>query len=259
MAKVIAVANQKGGVGKTTTVLNVAAALTQLGKKVLAIDFDPQSNLTEYLGCELTPETITIFDLLMDGINGNIPKVEEAIQTSNEYIDYIPSSISLSGAEMALVNIMCREMSLKRVLTEAIHEKYDYILIDCLPSLGILLVNALAAADQVLIPVQTQKFALDGLNGLLGIINMVKSNLNSKLEILGIILTMADNTNMSKAVEEALRTEYTNLHIFQNKIGKSVEAANSSFAQKSLLAMGAKLGKQYKNVVDELIELEGEQ
>ena len=256
MAKIIAVANQKGGVGKTTTVFNTAAALIKSGKKVLVIDFDPQANLTEYLGCEFTSDTITVFDLLMDGVGGQPVRTLEAIQTSSEQVDYIPSSIALSGAEMSLVNVMCREMALKRIFTPDVLSRYDYILIDCLPSLGILLVNALAAADQVLIPVQTQKFALDGLNGLLGIIHMVKGNLNSNLEILGILLTMADNTKMSRAVEEALRSGYADLNIFRSKIGRSIEAANSSFVQKSLLAIGGKLGKQYRDVAEELLEME---
>ena len=159
MAKIIAIANQKGGVGKTTTVVNIAAGLAELGKKVLCIDLDPQGNLSDYLGYDFTGKR-TIVDVLKE-----TAKLSECIQTAkNEPIDYVPADISLATADMFLAQTMCREQILDKAIScDSISEDYDYLLIDCLPSLGILVMNALAAADEVIIPVQVQKFALNGI------------------------------------------------------------------------------------------------
>lgn len=255
MSKVIAIANQKGGVGKTTTALNIAAGMIKAGRKVLVIDLDPQGNLTDYIGHQ-ADKLPTISELLQQAANNQLKAVavQQSIRTSAEGIDYIPSNILLASADLFLAQVMCREQVLRRLLRDAVFTPYDYILIDCLPSLGILLTNALTASDSVLIPVQAQKFALDGLQQLEQIYQMVKENINPNLEIEGVLLTMTDNTNMCKAVESALSDRYGN-KVFHSKIRRSVEATNSTYEQKSLIATKkSKLGAEYREVVEELLK-----
>lgn len=251
--KIIAIANQKGGVGKTTTALNIAAGLVKASKKVLVIDLDPQGNLSQYIGYEPDGKP-TIGELMNNVVTGAIPNVGDCIRHSPEAIDYIPSNISLSSADFFLITAMSREQVLKKVLADGSLQQYDYILIDCLPSLGILLINALAASNSVLIPVQAQKFALDGLNLLLDIFKMVKGNINPSLQLEGVLITMADNTKMAKAVEEALQEQFAE-KLFRTKISKSVEATNSTYEQKSLVAIRrSKLGQEYMSITEELID-----
>ncbi|EPR13892.1 ParA family protein [Ruminiclostridium papyrosolvens] len=255
MGKVIAIANQKGGVGKTTTAVNIAAGLVQEGCSVMGIDLDPQANMSDYLGYD-NDSLYNISDLMVAAANNTLSDeyIEGSIVHSKEGIDFIPSSIKLSGADLFLSNVMCREQVLNRILIKEIFSKYDYIIIDCLPSLGILLTNALSAADSLIIPVQAQKFALDGLVQLEQVYDMVKVNVNPELKIDGVLLTMADNTNMSKAVEVALERQYGNT-LFDTRIHKRVEATNSTFEQKSLVSMeNSVLGAEYRNVTKELIE-----
>lgn len=251
--KVIAIANQKGGVGKTTTALNIAAGLVKVEKKVLLVDLDPQGNLSQYLGFEPDGNP-TVSELMSCAVSGNPLKASDCIRTSKENIDYIPSHITLSSADFFLITAMNREQVLKKVLSDEALSAYDYIIIDCLPSLGILLVNALAASDSVLIPVQAQKFALDGLDLLLDIYSMVKANINSLLEIEGVLITMADNTNMSKAVCAELAERFAD-KVFSTRISRSVEATNSTYEQKSLVATkSSRLGREYIAVTQELID-----
>lgn len=250
--KIIAIANQKGGVGKTTTVVNIAAGLAEQGKKVLCIDLDPQGNLSDYLGYDFTGSKT-----MVDVLKGQA-KISECIVTAkSESIDYIPADISLATADMFLAQTMCREQILRKaLLSDEKTAEYDYILIDCLPSLGILVTNALAAADGVIIPVQVQKFALNGIVQFEDIFNLVKDNINPSLEICGILETMTDNTQMGQAVDVALKERYGDL-VFSTSISKRIEAANSTAEQKSLISKkNSVVGGQYRQLVTEILSKE---
>ncbi len=252
--KIISIANQKGGVGKTTTALNFAAALKEKGKKVLLVDLDPQSNLSEYLGYEQQSHSKpTLSSLMSAAANGTLVSVSDAIYSNSEGLDYIASDIQLSSAEIFLINALSRETVLKRILKNDELNLYDYIIIDCLPSLGILMVNALAASDSVIVPVQAQKFALDGISLFLNAFQMVKNNLNPKLQLEGVLITMFDNTNMAKAVMEALSYQFKEL-LYKTVISKSVEATNSTYKRKSLVSCkSSRLGKQYISFTEEFL------
>ncbi len=252
MKKIIAVANQKGGVGKTTTALNVGAALRKKGYKVLLIDLDPQANLSTCLMFE--PDGLpTMSELMSMIVNNQEISIQDSIRNfEKEDLDYIPASLTLSAAEFFLVTAFSRETVLRKLLNREELQNYDYIIIDCLPSLGILFMNALCAADSLLIPVQAQKLALDGMQLVMNAYHQVKTNINSKLKIEGLLLTMTDNTNMSKSVEEMIRSTYPEL-VFNNKISKSVQASNSTYLNRSLVDMNTKLGKQYIAVAEEMV------
>ena len=201
MAKVIAICNQKGGVGKTTTAINLSVYLALYDKKVLLIDIDPQGNATSGLGINKHNIKTSIYDLVIDEIDPR-PII---IKTSINNLALIPSTISLTGAEVELVGIMGREYRLKKALSPILQD-YDFIIIDCPPSLGLLTVNALAAANSVLIPIQCEYYALEGLSQLVNTVNLVKENVNSNLEIEGVLLTMADfRTNLTNEVIKEVR------------------------------------------------------
>jgi len=196
MTKIIAICNQKGGVGKTTTAINLGTFLALSGKRTLLIDIDPQGNATSGLGINKHNIKTSIYDLLIDEID---PKTI-VLKTGIENFSLIPSTLSLTGAEVELVGIMGREYRLKKRLVP-IHHEYDYIIIDCPPSLGLLTVNALAAAGSVLIPIQCEYYALEGLSQLVNTVNLVKENINASLNIEGVLLTMADfRTNLTNEV-----------------------------------------------------------
>lgn len=254
MAKFIAIANQKGGVGKTTTAMNLGVALRQLDKKVLLIDFDTQANLSEYLGFENYDDITTISDLMMCIITHQKPNVEESIQHSEiNNIDYIPSDLNLASVENYLSGTFSKETVLKRIIgnNETINS-YDYVIIDCPPTLAILLINALTVSDMVLIPVQTQKFAYDGISKLYEIFAEVKEVLNPNIDILGIVATMVDNTLMSKEVLQLLKDNYSDV-LFNTIIPRSTEASKSTRSKRSLCLDNTKLGKMYKNLASEIV------
>lgn len=216
MGKIIAVANQKGGVGKTTSTVNLGASLATLGKKVLLIDIDPQGNATSGVGVNKGDLNQCVYNILVDDYNVD----QVCVTTDIANLDVIPATIQLAGAEVELVSATSREGKLKAALAD-VRESYDFVLIDCPPSLGLLTINALTAADSVLIPVQCEYYALEGLSQLLNTIRLVQKHLNTELMIEGVLLTMLDaRTNLGLQVTEEVKK------YFQEKVYKSIVPRN---------------------------------
>ncbi|MBO0601793.1 ParA family protein [Sporosarcina sp. E16_3] len=216
MGRIIAIANQKGGVGKTTTSVNLSACLAHIGKKVLLIDTDPQGNATSGLGVNKGEVQQCIYDILIDDVN-----IKDVIRSTKvENLDIVPATISLAGAEIELVSTISREVRMKHAIQEA-KELYDYIIIDCPPSLGLLTINALTAADSIIIPVQCEYYALEGLSQLLSTIRLVQKHLNEDLMIDGVLLTMFDaRTNLGIQVIDEVKK------YFQDKVYKTIIPRN---------------------------------
>ncbi|WP_054025766.1 ParA family protein [Bacillus sp. FJAT-28004] len=222
MSKIIAIANQKGGVGKTTTSVNLAACLASLGKKVLLVDIDPQGNTTSGLGINKGDVTNCIYDVLINEVH---PK-DAMCETSVPGLKIIPATIQLAGAEIELVPTISRELRLKKSL-HMVKDDFDYVLIDCPPSLGILTINSLTAADSVLIPIQCEYYALEGLSQLLNTVRLVQKHLNTSLQIEGVLLTMLDaRTNLGIQVIEEVK-KYFQQKVYQTIIPRNVRLSEA--------------------------------
>lgn len=250
MGKIIAFANQKGGVGKTTTCVNVAAYIAAMGKKVLLIDLDPQGNATSGVGIEKTGSTKTIYNV----IDGDAIIDETILQTSVENLDFIPATVDLAGAEIDLVQMPNRENVIKTRLAR-IKNNYDYIFIDCPPSLGLLTVNALTCCNSIIIPIQCEFYALEGLTQLMNTIKLVKKHLNSSLDIEGVVLTMKDSrSNLITQVGDEIKT-FFGKKVFETTIPRNIRLAEapSHGAPIGLYDPSSKGAKAYLELAEEVL------
>ena len=259
-ATTIAIVNQKGGTAKTTTCENLGIGLAMEGKKVLLVDVDPQGSLTISMGWQQPDELPTTLSTLMQKAMNDQPiQPGEGILHHAEGVDLIPANIELAGLEVALVNSMNREKMLKQVLDSAKRE-YDFILLDCMPSLGMLTINALAAADAALIPVQAQYLSAKGLEQLLQTVQKVRRQINPKLKIEGILMTLMDGrTVYEREISEMIRNAYGGkINIFETEIPRSVRAAETSAEGKSIFAYApkSKVAEAYRQLTKEVLTLE---
>ena len=254
MARVIAICNQKGGVGKSTTAVNVGAYVALSGKRVLLIDLDPQGNATTACGVDRKALQKDVYDVLLQ----QAPAAETIIKSAIERLDVLPSSLDLAGAEPYLSGLEeDREQVLKRIC-EPLREAYDFVLLDCPPSLGLLTVNALVAADSTIIPVQCEYLALEGLNSLMQAVGLIKQNLNASLRVGGIVLTMTDfRANLSREVAQEVKTYFKDL-VFETAIPRNIRLAESpSFGKPICVYDPQSSGAQaYRALADEVLAKE---
>lgn len=249
VGKIVAVVNQKGGVGKTTTAVNITAALTELGKKVLLCDFDPQANATSGLGLNKRKLKLSVYDVII-----NEEPVKEAIAQTN-YGDVLPATADLAGAAVELITVPEPNLRLKKAL-DAVKDEYDLILIDCPPSLEMLTLNGLAAADGILVPVQCEYYALEGLTDLMNTLRMVKKRINPRLEIFGVVLTMFDGrTNFSTQVAQEVRRHFPG-KVYANAVPRNVRLAEAPSHGLPVTAYDkhSRGALAYKTIAEEIIK-----
>lgn len=253
MSKIIAIANQKGGVGKTTTSVNLGAGMAMLGKRVLLVDIDPQGNTTSGVGINKADVANCIYDILINEVNPQ----ETVQQTKVEGLQIIPATIQLAGAEIELVSTISRELKLKKALS-SLKANYDYIIIDCPPSLGILTINSLTAADSVIIPIQCEYYALEGLSQLLNTVRLVQKNLNPQLKIEGVLLTMLDaRTNLGIQVIEEVK-KYFQEKVYRTIIPRNVRLSEAPSHGQSIMTYDSrsKGAEVYLELAKEVISYE---
>ena len=251
MGKIISVANQKGGVGKTTTTINLSAALAEKGKNILIIDIDPQGNTSSGFGVDKNQKDNTVYELIL----GYCPINEAIIHEVVPGIDLIPSNVNLAGAEIELIDKTHKEAILKKEL-DYVRDDYDFIMIDCPPSLNVLTVNAMVASDTVLVPIQCEFYALEGLSQLVHTINLVRERLNRRLDIEGIVFTMYDSrTNLSQQVVENVKAHVTQ-HIYETMIPRNVRLAEApSYGEPITIYDPRSVGAEaYRNLAQELLD-----
>ncbi len=251
MAQILSIVNQKGGVGKTTTSVNLAAFLAYRGKKVLVVDLDPQGNATSGLGFDKTELKYSVYDLLVNEIEAK----DVIVPTKRKNLDMCPTNINLAGAEVELVSAMSRETILKRAL-DAVAENYDFILIDCPPSLGLLTLNALSASTGVIVPIQGEYYALEGLTQLVDTINLVKKRLNPAIGIFGVVITMYDNrTQLTKQVTTEVR-KYFGDKVFKTVIPRNIRLAEAPSHGKTIIEYdkNSRGGRAYNDLSYEVVK-----
>ena len=255
MKRIIAIANQKGGVGKTTTAINLSACMAEQGKRVLCIDMDPQGNTTSGLGIDKANLDCSVYDVLL----GEKEASDAIVRSGVEHLHVLPSTVDLTGAEIELLSFEDKEYLLKNQIGPLIRNNYDYILIDCPPSLSILTVNALSAADTVLVPIQCEFYALEGLSQLMYTVNLIKERLNPDLQVEGIVFTMYDSrTNLANDVVDSVERNLR-LHIYNTKIPRNVRLAEApSYGMPINLYDSHSAGaKSYKKLAKEVIKRKG--
>lgn len=253
MGKIVSFSNQKGGVGKTTTCVNMAAYIASTGKKVLLVDIDPQGNATTGLGFSKSTLKKSVYNVLIDDerVSDNI------LQTELTGLDVLPSNIDLAGAEVELVYKKSREKVLKKALSE-LREKYDFVMIDCPPSLGLLTINALAASDSVIIPIQSEYYALEGLSQLMNSISLVKQQLNPALDVDGVVLTMYDSRSLiSKQITEEIRKFFTK-RVFEIVVPRNIRLVEATSYGKPIMLHDPKCtgARAYKALTQEYLDRE---